>query len=79
MIQDRGIYESADPRDNGRKIRVLEWNPGDQKAQIVSHPKGDRKRYVEANTLHDKAETAAGIRRRTGYFFVGIHPEHAEV
>lgn len=71
MIQEKSIYESADPRDNGRQIRVVGWNEGDQKAQIVSHPQGNRKRHVEARSLHDDPFTSGGERRRTGYFLVG--------
>lgn len=71
MIEENGIYESADPRDNGRQIRVVSYTPGHNKADIVSHPKGDRRRRVEASTLHESAETKAGVRRRTGYFLVG--------
>lgn len=78
MIHENGIYESADPRDKGRQIRVVEWNKMDQKAQIVSHPQGNRKRYVEARTLHDDPFTAGGEKRRTGYFFVRIHTENAD-
>lgn len=78
MIQENNIYESADPRDNGRRIRVVDYTQGGNKADIVSHPKGDRRRRVEAGTLHGSAKTISGATRRTGYFFVGIHQEAAD-
>lgn len=74
MIQEGNIYESADPRDNGRRIRVVTWNRFDQKALIESHPKGDRRRYVQASSLHDTPLTGKGERRRTGYFRVTSSP-----
>lgn len=74
-IEKNNIYESADPRDGGRRIRVVSYIPGYLKAQVVSHPSGKNQRTVGVKYLHENRNTGKGVPRKNGYFFVGRHEE----
>lgn len=71
MIQSGQIYESADPRDGGRQIRIVSYTSGHLKARIVSHPSGKNHRPLGAKYLHAERLTGRGEPRRNGYFLVG--------
>lgn len=78
-IEEGNVYESADPRDNGRQIRVTSYYAGHNRASIVSHPSGKRHRSILVGDLHRNRDTRKGAIRRNGYFFVGKHEEKTEV
>lgn len=78
VIEKGNIYESADPRDNGRKIRVASFYTGYSNANIVSHPSGKNHRSINVKYLHRDRNTQAGTPRKNGYFFVGKHDEKAD-
>lgn len=77
-IEKGNIYESADPRDGGRKILVKSFYSGYQKAQIVSYPSMKNHRQVDVKYLHKDRNTGKGTPRKNGYFFVGRYEEKAE-
>jgi hypothetical protein len=70
MITAGQVYESCDPRDNGRKIQILAYSPGAERAQIISHPDGKRQRQIKASELHTKQVTESGKLRRRGYALI---------
>lgn len=70
-IEKGNIYESADPRDGGRRIEVISYVSGYLKANIVSHPSGKNHRTVGVKYLHRDRNTGKGTPRKNGYFFVG--------
>lgn len=70
MIEAGQIYEYADEREGGRRIRVTEYTLWDARAHVVSHPSGTHARQILAKDLHESATTKTGKRRRTGYFLV---------
>jgi hypothetical protein len=70
VIEKDDVYESADPRDDGRQIRIVSWFPGYAKAQIVSHPSGKNHRQINVKHLHRDRNTGKGEPRRNGYFLV---------
>ncbi len=69
------IYESADPRDNGRQIRITSFYTGYSQASIVSHPSGKNHRSINVKYLHQDRNTGKGTPRKNGYFFVGKKEE----
>lgn len=77
-IEKGNIYESADPRDNGRQIRITSYYAGYAQADIVSHPSGKRHRSINVKYLHRDRNTGKGEPRKNGYFFVGKHEENAD-
>lgn len=77
-IEKGNIYESADPRDDGRQIRVTSYYTGYAQANIVSHPSGQRHRSINVKYLHEDRNTQNGTPRKNGYFFVGKHKESAD-
>lgn len=77
-IEKGNIYESADPRDGGRQIRVTSYYTGYAQANIVSHPSGQRHRSINVKYLHEDRNTQNGTPRKNGYFFVGKHKENAD-
>ena len=77
-IEKDNIYESADPRDDGRQIRVTSYYTGYAQANIVSHPSGQRHRSINVKYLHEDRNTQNGTPRKNGYFFVGKHKESAD-
>ncbi|AXH66371.1 hypothetical protein SEA_SATIS_222 [Streptomyces phage Satis] len=78
VIEKGNIYESADPRDDGRQIRVTSFYSGYSNANIVSHPSGKNHRSINVRSLHKDRNTGKGTPRKNGYFFVGKHEESAE-
>lgn len=74
-IEKDNVYESADPRDDGRQIRVTSFYTGYAQANIVSHPSGKRHRSINVKYLHESRTTKNGQPRKNGYFFVGKHQE----
>jgi hypothetical protein len=77
-IEKGNIYESADPRDEGRRIRITSFHSGYSNANIVSHPSGKNHRSINVRSLHAGPNTGRGTPRKNGYFFVGRHEETAE-
>ena len=61
------VYRACDPRDNGRRIRILSYSPGADRAQIVDAVTGKRQRQIYVDYLHDSPTTRDGQPRRTGY------------
>lgn len=70
-IEKDNVYESADPRDGGRRIVVTAFYSGYQKAHIVSYPSLKNHRQVDTKYLHEDRNTGKGTPRKNGYFFVG--------
>jgi hypothetical protein len=70
-IEKDNIYESADPRDDGRQILVTAFYTGYANANIVSHPSGKNHRSINVKYLHRDRNTGKGTPRKNGYFFVG--------
>jgi hypothetical protein len=77
-IEKGNIYESADPRDDGRQIRITSYYTGYAQANIVSHPSGKRHRSINVKYLHENRDTQNGQPRKNGYFFVGKHEDSAD-
>ena len=75
QIEKGNIYESADPRDDGRRIRIVSFYTGYASASIVSHPSGKNQRSINTRSLHQNRNTGTGHPRKNGYFFVGKHDE----
>jgi hypothetical protein len=75
QIEKNNIYESADPRDGGRRIRITAFYTGYASANIVSHPSGKNHRSINTSSLHENRNTGKGVPRKNGYFFVGRHEE----
>ncbi|MCF3101460.1 hypothetical protein IPZ58_07685 [Streptomyces roseoverticillatus] len=61
------VYRSCDPRDNGRRIRIQSYFPGNLRAVVVDADTGKRTRPLLAATLHVSATTKSGAPWRTGY------------
>lgn len=70
MIEKHDIFESCNPRDNGRRIRIENYVPGHERAHIVSYPSDLRIRRILVSELHETPFTEKGERRKTGYFRV---------
>lgn len=75
MITKDQVYESADPRDGGRRIRVVSYFSGYLKAQVVSYPSGKNQRPLGVKYLHAERNTGKGTPRKNGYFLVGTRQE----
>ncbi|MFF1790778.1 hypothetical protein ACFVX9_30475 [Kitasatospora sp. NPDC058243] len=69
MIKPRQIYTDCDPR-GGATIRIVEYTPGSNRADVVDATTGKRPRSVLASRLHSSAVTKAGKPRRAGYALV---------
>lgn len=67
-IQPGQIYETCDPLDERRQIRVIAIRGGRVKVETVTGPA--RQRWMWPNALHATAVTASGQPRRTGYALV---------
>jgi hypothetical protein len=78
QIEKNNIYESADPRDGGRRIRITSFYTGYASANIVSHPNGKNHRSINISSLHAERNTGKGVPRKNGYFFVGRHQENSD-
>lgn len=74
MIEAGQIYEYADEREGGRRIRITEYTLWDARAHVVSHPSGRNARQILVRDLHESVTTKTGQRRKTGYFLV-VDPE----
>lgn len=77
-VEKHNIYEAADPRDEGRQVRIVSYVPGYLKAHVVSHPSGKNQRQIGVQYLHRDRNTGKGTPRKNGYFFVGrseVQPE----
>jgi hypothetical protein len=66
-IRPGQVYRACDPRDNGRRIRILSYSPGADRAQIVDAATGKRQRRIYVDYLHASPTTRDGRTRRTGY------------
>lgn len=75
MISKDQVYESADPRDGGRRILITSYYPGYAQANVVSYPSEKNHRSVNVRYLHAERNTGKGAPRRNGYFLVGIREE----
>ena len=65
-IKPGQIYRSCDPR-GGPRIRVVRYQPGWARADVVDAYDGKRPRRVLVTTIHDSPTTRDGKPRRTGY------------
>lgn len=65
-IEPGQVYRSADPR-GGARIRILRWQPGWNRAQVVDAATGKRQRQILVSALHLDSKTKSGQPRRTGY------------
>ncbi|WP_414167116.1 hypothetical protein ACMATS_05780 [Streptoverticillium reticulum] len=74
-IEAQQVYQSLDPRDNGRQIRVTEYAPGANKAVIVDAATGKRPRMIEITSLHAGPLSKLGKPLKRGYALVR-EPEH---
>jgi hypothetical protein len=74
-IEKDNVYESADPRDGGRRILVTSFYTGYANANIVSYPSGKNHRSINVKYLHEDRNTGKGTPRKNGYFFVGKKQE----
>ncbi|MGI5201678.1 hypothetical protein ACQEU6_08860 [Spirillospora sp. CA-108201] len=63
------VYESCDPR-GGPAIRVVEYTPGSNRAEVVDAVTGNLPRSILVTALHATRNTQAGRARRTGYRLV---------
>ena len=79
MIEVNQYYRSADPRDEGRTLRVVAapsstpGTPSFQRVGVVTvHPDGreDRLRAVDAKHFHEFELTQNETVRKTGYVLV---------
>ncbi|MFJ8163839.1 hypothetical protein ACIRBY_23330 [Streptomyces sp. NPDC096136] len=66
-IQPGQTYRATNPLDEGRRILIEAYTPGDARAHVVDADTGKRPRQILARTLHTKPTTKAGQPRRTGY------------
>ncbi|MFF9478107.1 hypothetical protein [Streptomyces sp. NPDC014733] len=66
------FYTACDPRQNGLRIVVRSYVPGDGRVLIETAEDGrtKRPRWISARALHPSAQTATGADRRTGYALV---------
>ncbi|MEV8324581.1 hypothetical protein [Kitasatospora sp. NPDC056731] len=69
MIKPGQIYTDCDPRSS-ITIRIVDYTPGDARAQVVDATTGKRQRQILVHTFHVSAVTKAGKPRRTGYALV---------
>lgn len=75
MISKDQVYESADPRDGGRRILVTSYYSGYAQANIVSYPSEKNHRSIGVKYLHAERNTGKGAPRKNGYFLVGARQE----
>lgn len=66
MIQPGQVYKSCDPR-GGPTIRIVCYEPGWNRADVVDAITGKNPRRIIVRDLHESATTHAGAPRRTGY------------
>jgi hypothetical protein len=73
------VYESCDPRDalaagvSGAdlpRIRIVDYTPGMNRADVVDATTGQRPRSILVSSLHASGITSQGLPRRTGYRLV---------
>lgn len=69
MIKAGQIYQSADPRDSIR-IRIVRYEDGWNRADVVDALTGKRPRRMLATALHASPTTKTGQPRRTGYVLI---------
>lgn len=75
MISKDQVYESADPRDGGRRILIKSYYSGYAQANVVSYPSGKNHRSLNVKYLHADRNTGMGNPRKNGYFLVGMREE----
>lgn len=63
------VYESCDPR-GGFAVRVVDYTPGANRADVVDHLTGKYPRSILVQSLHATGTTRSGAPRRTGYRLV---------
>jgi hypothetical protein len=66
-IRPGQVYRACDPRDEGRRIRIVSYQPGSTRAHVVDAVTGKRPRQIYVTSLHTAPTTATGQPRRTGY------------
>lgn len=71
MIQPGQVFRACDPRDSIR-IRIVRYEPGWNRADVVDAVTGKRPRSIVATALHASATTRDGKPRRTGYAREGL-------
>jgi hypothetical protein len=65
-IQPGQTYRSCDPR-GGPRIRIVRYEPGWNRADVVDATTGKQPRRIVVRDLHPTATTRTGQPRRTGY------------
>lgn len=65
-IKPGQVYRSCDPR-GGPTIRIVRYEPGWNRAQVVDAATGKQPRRILAKDLHPTDTTRGGTARRTGY------------
>ncbi|MGW2371742.1 hypothetical protein [Kitasatospora sp. NPDC001683] len=68
-IRPGQVYTDCDPR-GGATIRITDYTPGSNRADVVDATTGKRPRQILVRSLHDSATTRDGKPRRTGYRLV---------
>ena len=66
MIKPGQIYRYCDPRESIR-VRIVHYEPGGNRADVVDAATGKRPRSILTTSLHDSPTTKNGKPRRTGY------------
>jgi hypothetical protein len=69
------VYESCAPirsmpREHFTSIRIVDYTPGTNRADVVDAATGKRPRSVLVSALHASGLTSQGLPRRTGYRLV---------
>jgi hypothetical protein len=67
VISENQVYVACNPLDEGRRIRIVSYRPGAQRAHVVDAVTGKRYRQITTASLHQSATTRDGAARRTGY------------
>jgi hypothetical protein len=66
-IRPGQVYRACDPRDEGRRIRIVSYQPGSTRAHVVDAVTGKRPRQIYVDSLHTAPTTHTGAPRLTGY------------
>jgi hypothetical protein len=68
-IQPGRVFACCDPR-GGPSVRIVRYQPGWNRADVVDATTGKRPRRILARDLHTSGLTKSGTPRRTGYRLV---------
>jgi hypothetical protein len=65
-IRPGQVYRACNPRDRIR-IRIVSYQPGSARADVVDAVTGKRPRQIYVTNIHTAPTTHTGAPRRTGY------------